>query len=76
MYDIITYQKTFPALLPREGDLVVFANTAPYIMDFIESNTLHQDTATKVSILQQPNRYRWFTDEKYKPAISRYQQDK
>ena len=71
-YDIITYNKTFPTLLPEPGDLVVFANTAPYIMDFIESNTLHQNTGQKVTITQEDDRFRWFTDEKYKPVIQKY----
>lgn len=72
-YDIITYNKTFPALLPEPGDLVIFANTAPYIMDFIESNTLHQDLAAKVTITEEDDgRFKWFTDEKYKPVIRSY----
>ena len=57
---------------PEPGDLVVFANTAPYIMDFIESNTLHQNTGQKVTITQEDDRFRWFTDEKYKPVIQKY----
>ncbi|MAM34661.1 MAG: pyridoxal-dependent decarboxylase [Micavibrio sp.] len=71
-YDIITYNKTFPELLPEPGDLVIFANTAPYIMDFIESNTLHQDTGQKVTVTEKDGRFRWFTDEKYKPVIQGY----
>ena len=59
-YDIITYNKTFPELLPEPGDLVIFANTAPYIMDFIESNTLHQDTGQKVTVTEKDGRFRWF----------------
>lgn len=71
-YDIITYNKTFPDLLPEPGDLVMFINTAPYIMDFIESNTLHQSTGKKITIIEDEDRFRWFTDEKYKPAIQKY----
>ena len=71
-YDIITYNKTFPDLLPEPGDLVMFINTAPYIMDFIESNTLHQETGKKITIIEQEDRFRWFTDEKYKPVIQKY----
>jgi diaminopimelate decarboxylase len=67
-YDIIQYNKSFPARLPQAGDLVVFANTAPYIMDFIESNTLCQNIAQKVAIDPQG---RWYQDEKYKPAVKR-----
>ena len=68
-YDIITYNKTFPAQLPQEGDLVVFANTAAYIMDFIESNTLHQNTGSKITIIKDEERFRSFRDEKYKPLL-------
>lgn len=70
-YDIITYNKTFPQYLPEAGDLVVFGNTAPYIMDFIESNTLHQNLGEKVTIMKDEaaNRYRWFRDEKYRPVL-------
>ncbi|MGE4312913.1 MAG: pyridoxal-dependent decarboxylase [Pseudobdellovibrionaceae bacterium] len=66
-YDIITYQKSFPRKLPKSGDLVIFVNTAPYIMDFIESETLHQNTAEKVAIIQDGENYRWFKDAKYRP---------
>jgi diaminopimelate decarboxylase len=66
-YDMITYQKSFPQIMPRRGDLVIFVNTAPYIMDFIESNTLHQDIAQKISIIKENDRFRWFQDEKYNP---------
>ncbi|MGB1077008.1 MAG: hypothetical protein ACPG05_01770 [Bdellovibrionales bacterium] len=67
-YDMITYNKTFPDYLPEQGDLVVFINTAPYIMDFVESNTLHQKIAKKVSIVEEENRFRWFEDETYDPV--------
>jgi diaminopimelate decarboxylase len=67
-YDIIQYNKSFPALLPQPGDLVAFINTAPYIMDFIESNTLHQNLAQKVAIGPDG---RWHQDEKFKPAVER-----
>lgn len=67
-YDMITYNKTFPDFCPAEGDLVIFINTAPYIMDFVESRTLHQNLAEKVAIAHDGDRYRWFRDEKYQPV--------
>lgn len=68
-YDLVQYNKTFPELTPDTGDLVVFINTGPYIMDFIESNTLYQSVAKKVAIYRSDNALQWTTDEKYKPAI-------
>lgn len=70
-YDMIQYNKSFPALLPRQGDLVAFINTAPYIMDFIESNTLHQNIARKIAVIPDGDTFRWFQDENYKPALER-----
>ena len=67
-YDMITYNKTFPDHLPEQGDLVIFINTAPYIMDFVESNTLYQKIAKKVSIVETKDRFRWFEDEAYDPV--------
>lgn len=72
-YDIIQYNKSFPDLLPEPGDLVAFINTAPYIMDFIESSTLHQNIAQKIAVTRQGERFRWYQDEKYKPAVLRSQ---
>lgn len=70
-YDIIQYNKSFPDRLPQPGDLVAFINTAPYVMDFIESNTLHQNVGQKVAVIRDGNSFRWFQDEKYKPAVER-----
>lgn len=70
-YDIIQYNKSFPDALPQEGDLVAFINTAPYVMDFIESGTLHQNIAQKVAVIRDGDGFRWFQDEKYKPAVER-----
>ncbi len=68
-YDMITYNKTFPDFLPEPGDLVVFINTAAYIMDFVESETLNQRVAEKVSVIERDGRFRWFRDEIYNPAV-------
>lgn len=68
-YDIIQYNKTYPELLPEEGDLVVFMNTAPYIMDFIESNTLMQKTADKVAVAHDGNKFCFEHDSKYAPIV-------
>lgn len=68
-YDMITYNKTFPDFCPQAGDLVMFANTAAYIMDFVESRTLHQKLAEKVAVMKDGERYRWFKDDQYNPVI-------
>ena len=70
-YDIIQYNKSFPDLLPQPGDLVAFINTAPYVMDFIESATLHQNLGQKIAVIADGDGFRWFQDEKYKPAVER-----
>ncbi len=68
-YDMITYNKTFPDLVPQAGDLVAFINTAAYIMDFVESETLYQKVADKVAVIRDDERFRWFTDAQYRPAL-------
>ncbi len=68
-YDIIQYNKTFPDHLPEAGDLVAFINTGPYIMDFIESETLHQRTADRVAVVDNGKGFSFFQDHMYQPAI-------
>lgn len=67
-YDMITYNKTWPSFRPEAGDLVIFMNTAAYIMDFVESATLHQKIAEKITVTEQGDCFRWFQDENYNPA--------
>lgn len=71
-YDMITYNKTFPDICPQAGDLVIFANTAAYIMDFVESQTLHQKLAEKIAIIHDGDRFRWFKDDTFNPALLRF----
>ncbi len=66
-YDIIQYNKTFPDFLPNPGDLVAFINTGPYIMDFIESETLHQRVADRVAVVEGPAGFECVKDENYFP---------
>lgn len=70
-YDMVTYSKSFPDFLPEQGDLVTFINTAPYIMDFVESQTLHQNIAEKISIVKKNNTFQWFKDTDYNPQRGR-----
>ena len=66
-YDMLSYNKTFPDFMPEEGDLVVFINTASYIMDFVESETLYQNLAEKVAIVEEDDKFKWFMDQTYNP---------
>jgi len=64
-YDMIQYNKTYPELLPMEGDLVAFVNTAGYLMDFVESETLMQPVAKKVAVYQNQDQWYYCEDEDY-----------
>lgn len=67
-YDILQYNKQFPDLVPQAGDLVCFMNTAPYAMDFSESETLMQPLARKIALWSQDDTWNWALDEKYMPV--------
>lgn len=66
-HDMIQYHRTFPDYLPNKGDIVAFINTAPYMMDFSESNILHHPLADKISMIETPEGFRWQKDELYNP---------
>jgi diaminopimelate decarboxylase len=65
--DLLTRHKTFVDQLPEPEDIVVFHNTAAYIMDFAESNTLQQNTAKKIAITEINNNFSWSLDDNYEP---------
>ncbi|MFN3828392.1 MAG: pyridoxal-dependent decarboxylase [Micavibrio sp.] len=67
-YDILQYNKTYPDIMPELGDLVVFINTAAYMMDFVESETLMQPVAQKAAVWpDKQSGFRWAQDDKYLP---------
>ncbi len=67
-FDILQYNKQYPQLLPQAGDVICFMNTAPYAMDFKESETLMQPTAKKVALWEDGKEsWRWAMDDKYMP---------
>lgn len=67
-YDMLQYNKTYPALMPERGDVIAFINTAPYAMDFVESETLMQPMAKKVALWPgDDTSFRWAMDEQYLP---------
>jgi diaminopimelate decarboxylase len=68
-YDILQYNKTYPDILPECGDLVVFNNTAAYMMDFVESETLMQPLAKKAAVWKDSaGKFRWAQDDQYLPV--------
>lgn len=65
--DLLTRHKTFLPYLPEPNDLVVFHNTAAYMMDFAESHTLQQQIAKKVAVTETDGHFSWTLDEHYEP---------
>ena len=66
-HDILQYNKQYPELIPEAGDIVCFMNTAPYAMDFGESETLEHSLAMKVALWQIGDQWKWALDKKYLP---------
>lgn len=67
--DLISRHRVFLAATPRRGDLLVFANTGGYHMDFAEGTPLMQRTASKVAIRTCGEELLWFADEQYRSAV-------
>ena len=65
--DIIFKRKIFTYKIPQSGDLVVFANTAGYFMDFEQSHTIKQKIATKVVATFENGKIIFYMDENYEP---------
>lgn len=65
--ELLTPRKVFFNQQVTPGDILAFCNTAPYIMDFAESRTLHQPLARKVACYFENNRLQWSLDEEYQP---------
>ncbi len=65
--DMIIRRKVFMSRVPRPGELMLFANTAAYRMDFVESSVLLQPTAAKVAMWPDGTQWRWCIDSKYEP---------
>lgn len=73
-YDMLQYNKIYPDFLPARGDVIAFINTAPYIMDFTESETLMHPVADKVAVWQEGETFKWARDQVYLP-IEGYEQE-
>ncbi|MFE1776963.1 Y4yA family PLP-dependent enzyme [Streptomyces sp. NPDC059008] len=65
--DLITRRMVFLPRLPRPGDLLAFANTAGYCMDFRSSRAQQQPVARQVAVWQEAGSWRWCLDEEYWP---------
>ncbi|MFG3256781.1 Y4yA family PLP-dependent enzyme [Streptomyces sp. NPDC048172] len=84
--DLITRRKVFLPRPPRPGDLLAFANTAGYCMDFSADEAQQQPVARKVAVWQEQQdqeqepepghpqdgeAWRWSLDEEYWPVAER-----
>ncbi|MFE5813934.1 Y4yA family PLP-dependent enzyme [Streptomyces sp. NPDC056479] len=66
--DLITRRTVFLPHRPAPGDLLAFANTAGYCMDFHATRAQHQPAARKVAAWQEGDRWRWCLDDQYWPT--------
>ena len=66
--DLITRRQVVLPHEPAPGDLLAFANTAGYFMDFAAGSALMQPTARKVAVFRSGNTWKWCLDELYWPT--------
>ncbi|MFH9013491.1 Y4yA family PLP-dependent enzyme [Streptomyces sp. NPDC017943] len=66
--DLITRRTVFLPRRPEPGDLLAFANTAGYAMDFHATGAQLQPTARKVAAWQDGDHWRWCLDEQFWPT--------
>ncbi|MEV0222861.1 Y4yA family PLP-dependent enzyme [Streptomyces sp. NPDC050704] len=66
--DMITRRTVFLPHRPQPGDVMAFANTAGYAMDFHAGRAQHQPVARKVAAWQDGDTWRWCLDEQYWPT--------
>ncbi|MEU9122453.1 Y4yA family PLP-dependent enzyme [Streptomyces sp. NPDC048506] len=68
--DLITRRAVFLPRSPRPGDLLAFANTAGYCMDFQATGAQRRPRARKVAAWEDDGGWRWCLDEQYWPITS------
>lgn len=80
--DLITRRTVFLPRLPRPGDLLAFANTAGYCMDFTATRAQQQPVARKVAVRQEGaageeaaahgerGAWSWCLDDQYWPVTA------
>ncbi len=69
--DLITRRQVFLPQLPQPGDVLAFANTAGYFMDFSAGQALMQPTARTVAAYRTGNDWQWCLDEQFWPTDRR-----
>ncbi|MFI8193741.1 alanine racemase [Streptomyces sp. NPDC085946] len=65
--DLITRRTVFLPRRPEPGDLLAFANTAGYCMDFHASHAQYRPAARKVAAWREGGAWRWCLDDEYWP---------
>ena len=66
--DILMNRRVYFGRMPEPGDVIFFANTAGYQMDFAESTTLGQHIARKIAVVEDDSgNFSVFLDETYTP---------
>ncbi|MGW4490839.1 alanine racemase [Streptomyces sp. NPDC004376] len=65
--DLITRRLVHLPKLPRVGDLLAFANTAGYAMDFRANRAQRRPIARAVAVERTADTWRWCPDEDYWP---------
>ncbi|OLZ74784.1 diaminopimelate decarboxylase [Streptomyces sp. IMTB 2501] len=65
--DLITRRTVHLPRRPEPGDLLAFANTAGYCMDFHATRAQDQPVARKVAVWQEGGSWRWCLDDEYWP---------
>ncbi|MET9764186.1 Y4yA family PLP-dependent enzyme [Streptomyces sp. NPDC006372] len=66
--DLITRRTVFLPRRPEPGDLLAFANTAGYAMDFHATGAQHQPAARKAAAWQDGDGWRWCLDDQFWPT--------
>jgi diaminopimelate decarboxylase len=65
--DLIYRHLAYLDHLPKEGDLVVFVNTAGYFMDFSATTSIMHPIAQKVAVSEREGKFEWSMDNQYLP---------
>lgn len=69
--DLIYKRKIFIDQIPKEGDLVVFINTAGYFMDFNYLDNFKTPVTNKVAVVEKNNSFVFYMDDVYNPITSK-----
>ncbi|WP_335978643.1 Y4yA family PLP-dependent enzyme [Streptomyces sp. CA2R106] len=67
--DLITRRLVHLPRAPRPGDVLAFANTAAYCMDFHAGRSQRHPAARKVALWRSGGSWKWCLDEAYWPTV-------